>query len=129
MDATRLDRLLDRYGSGFSIRGDSARFRALLKAIDNRPGEHIYDSEEEYDAFQMNEQDSQAEEIRFSKWRKKPRRAAAQVPKQKPALSGAGKEPQPSTSRPWNPENPADDRNWTFGEGQEKEEEAPGSED
>jgi hypothetical protein len=96
-----------------------------------------WDPEEEHDAYQENEQASQAEELRFSQWKKKQsaqRRAAAQMPKHPLALNEPKGKAGPS-EKPWDPNDPSDDRNWFTEEDQDpdsrpgKEEEDPGSED
>ncbi len=110
-DARRLNRLLNRYGLGFGIKGDSARFRAMLKQIDDKlitP----WESEEYSKGYRDDREDSQAEEMRFKQWRKQRdadraarRRAAAQQSAQRPKI------PDPDDWR--------DDRNWDFGENEE----------
>lgn len=91
-DAQRLNRLLERFGSAFNVRGDSARFRVLLRAVDKKLLSP-WDSEEEHDGYQGNEEASQAEEMRFSQWKKQSdalraqRRATVLIAKQRPAAA------------------------------------------
>ena len=69
-DATRLSRLLERYGIDMMNRGNSSRFRIMLKSIDSKLLSP-WDSERVHDAFDENEAASKAEEIRFKHWDKR----------------------------------------------------------
>jgi hypothetical protein len=114
-DARRLDRLLNRFGSGFDIVGDSARFRAMLKQVDDKLVSP-WDSKEYSDAYWNDRDDSQAEEMRFSQWKKQraeDRRAAAQLQ--------STSEAQVQRPRDADPEDWHDDRNWFTEEPEEAE--------
>lgn len=66
----RLSRLLDRYGIDMSNRGNSSRFRIMLKSIDSKLISP-WDSARVIDAYDDNEAASKAEEIRFKHWDKR----------------------------------------------------------
>jgi hypothetical protein len=114
IDARRLDRLLNRFGSGFDRVGDSARFRAMLKQIDDKLVSP-WDPEEYSDAYWTDKEDSQAEQLRFSQWKKQ----RAEARKATAAHSqSASKAQRPRTA---DPEDWADSRNWDFGESEKAE--------
>jgi hypothetical protein len=60
-DAFRLKRLMDKCGSGFRYRSDNARFRAMLRGVDCRAWEHLYNSDLEAEAFEENKHVDQLE--------------------------------------------------------------------
>ena len=107
-DAARLDRLLNRYGTGLGIRGDSARFRLMLKNIDKKLLSP-WDPTSYHEAFRKDEEGNEAENLRFQ-----------QLEKQKAQKRAAAQRPPPD------PNDPTDDRNWFTEE--EKEEEDSESE-
>jgi hypothetical protein len=125
-DAFRLKRLMDKYGSGFRNHSDNDRFRAMLRGIDHRDWEHLYDSDGEAEAFEENKHMDQLElsqfekrnGIRFSRFHK----LMAEMKVAPNGLSHLRKREE----RPVDPDDPADDRNWFT---EEPGEEEPESED
>ena len=68
-DAERLTRLLDRFGRNYLDSGNSSRFRLLLKEIDSELLSP-FDSQELHDAYELNEELSNAEIIQYNQWLK-----------------------------------------------------------
>ena len=68
-DAERLTRLLDRFGRNYLESGNSARFRLLLKEVDSKLLSP-FDSQELHDAYELNEEHSNAEMIQYNQWLK-----------------------------------------------------------
>jgi hypothetical protein len=84
----------------------------MLKLVDDKLVSP-WDPQECHDAYWNDKEDSQAEEMRFSQWKKQ--RAEA-----KKAAAQVQVAPKPE-SKPWDPEDPADDRNWFTEEPEEAE--------
>ena len=68
-DAERLKRLLDRFGRGYLVKGNSARFRLLLKEVDSKLLSP-FDSQELHDAYELNKKHSHTEMIQYNQWKK-----------------------------------------------------------
>ena len=68
-DAERLTRLLDRFGRGYLVSGNSARFRHMLKEVDSKLLSP-FDSQELRDAYELNEEHSHTENIQYNQWLK-----------------------------------------------------------
>ena len=68
-DAERLTRLLDRFGRGYLVTGNSARFRLLLKEVDSKLLSP-FDSQDLHDAYELNEEHNHTELIQYNKWLK-----------------------------------------------------------
>ena len=68
-DAERLRRLLDRFGSGYLVSGNSSRFRHMLKEVDSKLLSP-FDSQELHDAYELNEKHSHTELIQYNQWLK-----------------------------------------------------------
>jgi hypothetical protein len=124
-DAFRLQRLLNKYGSGLGNRSDNARFRAMLMGIDNRPWEHTSDSGEDWTAFEENKH---MDELELSQFEKKHGLTLSHFHKHMARLHVAPGRIQSQNvnqgkKRPLDPDDPADDRNWDFGESEAEAEE------
>ena len=73
-DAERLKRLLDRFGRGYLVKGNNARFRHMLKEVVSKLLSP-FDSQELHDAYELNEEHSNAEKIQYNQWLKERARA------------------------------------------------------
>ena len=68
-DAERLKRLLDRFGSGYLVSGNNARFRHMLQEVDSKLLSP-FDSQELHDAYELNEEHNHTEIIQYNQWKR-----------------------------------------------------------